>query len=259
MSSSKLLVIFVALSIAIYGKQVCLFAQSSSVDALPTLGPSWDKIASPGSSLVVSDGELTFDAAEHKIAHVQRQASRDLITLTGKLSQWASIYLVWSSDSWCGVGQISPTPFGRIYSTSVVNGEGDEAIHRGIDFRTARWLRIQLGQNYVRFDYSNDKKQWATLRTIERPKDFSGAPRLIAVDKYYEAEDRPFSTSPASASRPISAASGTLKGKILELRMDAIPKEELRLSDAGLKAALAPKVDPVMALLEAEQRRSQLP
>jgi hypothetical protein len=236
-------------SVAASAKNKAAAPHSAPQETVSVFGSSWNKSISPGSSLVIKDGGLSFEVPTHGLAHVQRPATADLITLTGKMSQWASIYLVWGPDSWCGVGQISPTPFGRIYSTAVVNGKAEEAIHRGIDFGAARWLRIRLGQNYIRFDYSQDGKQWAELRTIERPETFSGAPKLIAAGKYYDAGDKPFHVGGVSANSTANTGA-PLKGHIFDLHVEPTPQQDLRLSAAALKALHQPKVDPVMALLK---------
>ena len=246
---SMIFVMLIVFSNVVAGTENCAIAQQLPLpQALPVFGPSWDENVSPGSSLEIKDGEISFDASTHTHAHVQRAATTDLITLSGKLSQWGAIYLVWGPDSWCGVGQVSPTPFGRIYSTVSANGKADEAIHRGINFGIPRWLRIRLGKNYVRFDYSSDGKYWAALRTIERPEGFSGAPKLIAAGKYYEADDKPFHADTLSV-HAATSKDDHLKGHILELRAEATPQEDLRLSKTDLKALHKPKVEPVMALL----------
>ena len=212
------------------------------------LGMSWERSVSVGGTLdTTTDGGITFEAPEHGRAHVQREAGQDLITVSEKVSRWASLYLVWNGDSWCGVGQVSPTPFGRIFSTTVVKGTADEADHRGIIFGTPRWLRIRLGENFIRFEYSADGAKWGELRTVERPKDLSGAPKFIAAGKYYVADDNPF----AGTDQPVHGTAGDskLRGQIFELQVATTPREELRLSDAEMRALHQPKVDPVMAVL----------
>lgn len=205
----------------------------------------WKQEVSPGGTFETKDG-ISFKTLLHARAHVERTAGTDLITLSGKLSRWGSIYLVWGPEAWCAVGQVSPTPFGRIYSTLVTKGKGDETDHRGIHFPTPRWLRIRLGENYIRFDYSQNGTEWLELRTVERPKEFSGAPKLMAAGKYYEVEDRPFASAPPQRKYDENKE---ITGRILELHAEATPQKNLKLSAAELKKLREPKVDPVMALL----------
>jgi len=181
----------------------------------------------------------------HAQAHNQKRCGVDLITYSGTVAQWGSLYLVWDADNWCGVGQLSPTPFGRLYSSTVIKGKGEETDHRGIDFGLARRVRIQLGRNYIRFLYSNNGKEWIELRTIERPKAFSGAPRLMAAGKYYDAADQPFAAPIAKASMD----DGRAGGRISNLQVEATAASERNLNRAELKKLRAPKVEPVSATL----------
>lgn len=219
-------------------------------EALHALGSLWQPVTSIGGKVdTTSDGAFSFDATEHSRAHIQRELGQDLITVSAKLSRWGSIYVVWSSDVWCGVGQVSPTPFGRIFSTTVVGTKEDEADHRGINFAASRWLRIRLGENYVRFDYSADGTEWAELRTVERPKEFSGAPRLVAAGKYYEVADKPF-FDVATATEHGTDQSIKVTGQIFALKVEPTPSAELKLSDSALQALRQPKLDPVAAILK---------
>lgn len=218
-----------------------------------TLAAQWIERRSPSSSLLVKGGGLQFKSPAHGLAHVQRPAGDNLITLSVELSRWGSIYLVWGSGEWCGVGQISPTPFGRIYSAVVLNGREKKGLHRGVNFGVPRWLRIRLGENYVRFAYSENGEEWAALRTIERPKAYAGAPKLIAVGRNYAAGDRPFFGSAGAVKRSANSAV-EVSGRILALRVEATPQAELTLSGAELAALSRPKVDPVMAVLDGSDR-----
>lgn len=212
-----------------------------------TLGPRWTRVVSPGSSLSVKNGGIEIEAAATGRSHVQAPAAGDLITLSGRLTRWASLYLVWDADNWCGVGLVSPTPFGRFYSTAVVDGKADEADHRGIDFGLSHRLRVRLGGNYVRFESGDEGTKWTELRTIARPKGFTGAPKLIAAGKSYVIADKPFAEQ-GGAANPVKEGTKVV-GRISELRVEATPESEANLSAAELKALHEPKVEPVFALL----------
>ena len=140
------------------------------------LDPAWRRVVDQGGSVALKDGGLIVKAETGARAHIERPLDRDLVTITGKVGRWASIYLVWDADHWCGVGKVSPTPFGRFYSTFVDGGTVDEADHRGLDFGVLQQVRIQLGGNFIRFWSSIDGKEWTELRGVERPKDFAGGP-----------------------------------------------------------------------------------
>jgi hypothetical protein len=209
------------------------------------LDPLWEREVSSRGSLAVNAGGIDFEASTHARAHVRRQLGVDRVTLTAKVVRWASFYVVWDPDNWVGVGQVSPTPFGRLTSTAVAGGKAVELDHLGIHFPTPRWVRIQIGTNYVRCLYSGDGKEWIELRTLERPAEFAGAPKLIAAGKPYDAADRPF----ARDSEAARDDDGRMAGRVVELHVEATPRGDLSLTEAELEALRRPKVEPVNALL----------
>ena len=216
--------------------------------AAPRLNAAWSERVSIGTKLDLKDDGLHFNGPVHGLGHIERETGADLITIAARIAQWGSIYLVWSENNWCGVGQISPTPFGRLYSTAVKESEADEEDHRGIDFGRARWVRIQLGENFIRFLYSNDEMQWTELRTIPRPKAFAGAPKWLAAGKYYEAADRPFAVKNA-ASQALRESGDKIGGRVLEIKVESLPPSEAKLSSTEWKKLREPKIDPVTATL----------
>ncbi len=206
----------------------------------------WRVVVDDGGSVSTRDDGLAARAEHGARAHVERPLGRDRIAITARISRWGSIDLVWGPDDWCGVGKVSPTPFGR-YSTAVVRqGAIDEEDHRGLDFGAAQHVRIELGEDYVRFSNSADGRTWEELRTIERPASFDGPPRLLAAGRWYEAAERPFAAADAERTRTEITP---LDGWIADLRVDDLPESAARLGEAGLQALRAPKVDPVAAVL----------
>jgi hypothetical protein len=207
------------------------------------LDPNWTARVSGGASLGVAKGGVELTAPAGAQAHIEHVAPADGITMSATLTKWASIYLVWGPENWCGVGQVSPTPFGRYSSTVVVQGKASEIDHRGMNFALPHRLRIQLGTNLVRFLSSDDGVRWAELRTIERPAAYSGAPKLIAAGKYYQVDNRPF-----GAGGPASEDSAQA-GRISDLRVEMTPIGERTLSDSGIAELRKGNVEPVEALL----------
>jgi hypothetical protein len=205
----------------------------------------WQTNVSPDTFFGPKDGVLGFDAPAHARAFLAHEGGTDLITYSGKITQWGAIYLVWDEKNWCAVGQLSPTPFGQLYTTVIANGSGRENDHRGVDFNSPRWVRIQLGGNYIRFSFSNDEKTWSVLRTIERPPGFSGAPKLIAAGKYAEPEDKPFANE-----INYSREDGRISGHLWELKVEPTPQSVANLTEAELAEVRKPYVEPVNALLQ---------
>ncbi|WP_150107352.1 hypothetical protein [Pedosphaera parvula] len=208
---------------------------------------TWTSTATPDSRIEIKNDGLEFNAATHSRAHLQQTLDTDLCTLSARISQWASIYLVWDEQNWCAVGQISPTPFGRLFSTAVIGGQDNEVDHRGIDFGSSRLVRIKLGGNYVRFEFSNDNgKNWTELRTIERPKEFTGPPKLMAIGKYYENADKPFDLASYDIK---SSSTERISGRVSNVIIEQTPEAESNLSEIQLQELRKPKIDPVTSIL----------
>ncbi len=203
------------------------------------LSSGWSEEITPGGKISIKDGWITFESPLPAHSHIQRPAGVDNLTLSSKLVRWSGIYLVWNESNWCGVGKLSPTPFGRLYSMDVINGHTNEVDHRGIDFNFPHKVRVQLGEDHVRFDYLFENR-WIRMRTIERPKGFSGAPKWIRIGKYYGSEDKPYGAQKSS-----ELASGAIR----EVRVEVTPAKELKLSPTELEAVRNPKGEPVNALL----------
>src|SRR5687768_15356775 len=83
----------------------------------------WTKHVSAGGGIEVKDGWATFSALPGQQSHLSRPAEGDLICVSAWVARWASIYLVWDEQNWCGVGKTAPTPFGRFTSMDVRDGK----------------------------------------------------------------------------------------------------------------------------------------
>ena len=208
------------------------------------LSDAWTPVTSAGGRIEVKDGWATFVAPEGRVSHAQRAGGGDLISVSGRMARWAGIYLVWGPDDWCGVGKISPTPFGRFSSLAVCDGKPSEADHRGIDFNAPHLVRIRLGKDHIAFQYQLDGK-WTDLRKIERPERFAEAPKFVAAGFFYGPEDRPFGAA------EVTATGGEERsGAIDEFRVEPTPESEWRLTAAELEAIRRPPPEPVNALLK---------
>jgi hypothetical protein len=211
---------------------------ASAIDA------AWTKHASPGGYVEVKDGWATFSALPGEQAHLSRPADNDLICVSAWIARWASVYLVWDERNWCGVGKTSPTPFGRFTSMDVRDGKATEVDHRGTDFNARHQVRVRLGADHVAFQYMLDSK-WVELRTIERPREFAGPPKLVVAGQSYIADGKPFGTSGSAPAHFNDRPSGAID----ELRIEPTPGAERTLTSAALDAIRHPPAEPVTALL----------
>src|SRR5205085_10502326 len=94
---------------------------------------------------------------------IERANADDNITASAQISGWGGVYLVWDADNWCGVGKISPTPFGRFYTIVVEGGKRKQVEHRGVDFGLPHVARAALASDQVRFQYRSGD-EWIDLR-----------------------------------------------------------------------------------------------
>ena len=207
------------------------------------LDSAWTQEISSDGKIFIKDNWITFESHLLQRCHIDRSPGIDNITISAKIVRWSGIYLVWDENNWCGVSKVYPTPFGRIYTINVINGKTNEVNHRGVDFNSPQNLRVQLGGDHVRFQWQLGK-DWLELRTIERPKGFSGAPKLIRVGKYYGEEDTPYNV--------VGDEVKTIKvsGAIRELRVEATPKNKSKLTKAEIAAIRNPQPEPAAALLQ---------
>ena len=207
------------------------------------LDPGWQQEISADGKISIKDNWITFESHLLQRCHIERPPGADNITVSAKIVRWSGIYLVWDEKNWCGVTKVFPTPFGRIYSINVVNGKTNEVNHRGVDFNSPQNLRLQLGGDHVRFQWQLGTN-WLELRTVERPKSFSGAPKFIRVGKYYGEEDTPYNV--------VGDDVKTVKvsGAIRELRVEATQKNQLKLTKAEVAAIRNPPPEPISALMQ---------
>src|SRR5215204_4223235 len=130
----------------------------STFDA-PQLDPAWAERLSQGNARKYDGGWMKLDSTEGSRAHIQRPLEADLVTITAKMSGCASIDIAWDKSRWCGVGTIAPTPFGRFYSVQTIgdsSSKSKQKLHGGFDVNRDRWLRLQLGSDCIRYQFSED-------------------------------------------------------------------------------------------------------
>lgn len=209
-----------------------------------TVQPGWTTNVSAAGKVEAKDNWGFFESTLNGNAHLERPARADSITLSARIVRWGAIYIIWDENNWCSVGKLSPTPFGRFFNIETVDGKSNEVDHRGLDFHSGHSVRIQLGSDHIAFQ-QHDGKQWVDLRRIERPKQFAGAPKLIAAGKYYPGEHKPFSKTP-----PQSDDGNKISGLIDDIRVETTPASELKLTDSQLAAVRNPPRERVNAVLD---------
>jgi hypothetical protein len=118
-------------------------------------------------------------------------------------------------------------------------------LHRGFDVNRERWIRLQLGSDCIRYQFSEDGSKWTTLRCVERAAELSGAPALLAVGRSYESATHPFDDA-----NDAKSTSGKSTAGVSEVRVEATPKSALTMSDAERAALKDERIDKAsLALL----------
>lgn len=142
----------------------------------PALPEGWTADNSPGTSVTFKDGFAILESPADRHAYIRRDLGADNVTATARIHDAASVYLVWEGGNFVGAGKVSPTPFARFQSAVGAGGKVAAVDHRGCHGPGAHLIRVQLGEDCIRFQYSNADaaEEWRTLRTIERTPEFAG-------------------------------------------------------------------------------------
>lgn len=161
----------------------------------------WQTRCSAGNAVAVRDGSVEISADLNTYAHLWRPLGVDTVTASARIKPsipagvtWCtSIFLVWDGGNWCQMGMISqPAGGSGFYAVETVGGSTLETYLTPCDL--AQWsnVRIQLGTDCIRYIASTDGKEWKTLRVIDRPSEFAGAPRWFAAGKGYGRGAEPY-------------------------------------------------------------------
>jgi hypothetical protein len=207
---------------------------------------SWEVLKSPGAEVAVKDGLVVFNSLADREAIIRQEIGEDNISVTARIHDAASVYLVWDDNTFVGVGKISPTPFARFQSVEHKNGEIDEVDHTGCNGPAAHLVRIQLGTDCIRFQSAegDGDRTWTTLRTIERTPEFSKPPRFVAAGK-----NLGVNANSAAIVKTDSVGRGIL-GRLARIEISRTPDAELKMSSDERRWLTKRRVDPVAHLLE---------
>jgi hypothetical protein len=226
---------------------VAATALPSSVDFTKNEMPTgWEITAPEGSSVTTKDNFLIIECPADRHAGVRHRLDEDLVTVTAKIRDAISLYLVWNDDSFVGVGKVSPTPFARFQSAVGDNGKIEEVDHTGCQGPAAHLVRIQLGRDCIRFQYANGDGEpvWRTLRTIKRATDMQGAPKFVAVGKNLGI------TKDASMLVNTDSVGRGNRGLLARLDVAETPAGALEMNADERRWLTSPQLDPVAELLE---------
>lgn len=210
----------------------------------------WEVVQPEGAAVLAKDNFLVVEAPADRHAGVRHAVDADFITATARIHDAVSLYLVWSDGTFVGVGKVSPTPFARFQSVEAHAGKLRELDHTGCAGYAAHLVRVQLGEDCIRFQYANGDGEpvWRTLRTIERGADFTGAPQFVVVGKNLGiSQDATMLVNTDSVGR------GN-RGLLARLDLEATPANLLKMNADERRWLAEPQLDPVAELLHESDR-----
>lgn len=206
----------------------------------------WAIEKSEGTDVMSKDGFLIFQSHADRPAIVKHMLGVDDVTITARIHGATSVYVVWKDEAFVGAGKVSPTPFARFHTVLSRDGKILEKDHTGCNGGSAHLVRIQLGIDCIRFQYSagDGEPRWRTLRTIERTPEYAGTPKFVAVGKNLGiTQDASMLVNTDSVGRGNS-------GSLVGIEIVKTPTEALKMSTDERRRLTQPKLDPVAELLK---------
>ncbi|RIK87891.1 MAG: hypothetical protein DCC67_01320 [Planctomycetota bacterium] len=214
------------------------------------LPEQWEVVQPDGTSVAAKDRLLAIQSPADRHAGVRRTLGVDNVTVTARIHDAATVYLAWDDRTFVGTGKISPTPFARFHSIDAAAGRTTDVDHTGCPGYAAHLMRIQLGQDCIRFQYAagDGPRQWRTLRTIERKAQYAGPPALVVVGKNFGIAQN------AATLVPTDSVGRGNRGLLARVEIEATPADALHMNDDERRWLTEPRLDPVAQLLADGQR-----
>lgn len=219
------------------------FKQDFGGDSVPN---GWQVDQAEDSSVVAKDGFLIFESPADKYAIVRHELGADNVTVTARIHDAATLFLSWDDDTYIGTGKVSPTPFARFHSIERRDGMTSERDHTGCSGSAAHLMRIQLGEDCIRFQAGkgDGDPQWLTLRTIRRLPQFAGAPKRIVIGKNLDViANKEMLVDTDSVGR------GN-RGLVANVEVIETPADALRMTEDERQWGDTKRPDPVAQLLD---------
>jgi hypothetical protein len=211
----------------------------------PKVPAGWKVVQPKGSSVTTKDKLLVIECPADLHAGVKHPLGVDDVSVTARIHDAATLYLVWDDKNFVGAGKISPTPFARFHSVDSHDRKINDVDHTGCAGYAAHLIRVQLGDDCIRFQFANGdgEPNWRTLRTIERTAEYAGSPQLVVVGK-----NLGIRKDAATLVNTDSIGRGN-RGLLAKVEIAATPIGALEMNADERRWLTAPKVDPVAELL----------
>jgi hypothetical protein len=229
--------LFVGVSASVFAATELPLTVDFTTNEMPA---AWEVVQPEGASVVAKDKFVIIESPADRHAGVKRALDADDITATARIHDAVSLYLVWNDGTFVGVGKISPTPFARFHSVEAHDGKVEEVDHTGCAGYAAHLVRIQVGDDCVRFQYANGDGEptWRTLRTIERTGDLQAAPKFVVIGK-----NLGITKDAAMLVNTDSVGRGN-RGLVARLEITETPRDLLKMNDDERRWLTSPRLDP---------------
>lgn len=201
------------------------------------LGSDWRSHCSEGARIKPTASGLEFHAPLHEYCHISRPLDRDMISVSTRITPsvpagetWCtSVFLFWSDGNWLQMGlRDSGDGGGYYYSVDMTHGIINQSCMARCDLTQPHYVRIQVGEDCVRFYCSESGTKWTLLRTIVRPAEYSQAPSMLILGKGYGLGKPPYA-EPLLANNHQNPGEMSIS-KIANLRIETTPDVELHLT-----------------------------
>ena len=216
----------------------------------PKVPDDWEVVQPEGATVTAKDNFLILECPADRHAGVKHTLAVEDVTVTARIHDAATVYLVWDDKNFVGAGKISPTPFARFHSVDSRDGKISDVDHTGCPGYVAHLIRVQLGDDCIRFQYANGdgEQTWRTLRTIERTAEYAGVPKLVVVGK-----NLGITKDAAMLVNTDSVGRGN-RGLLAKVEISETPADVLKMNSDERRWLTAPKLDPVAELLKDSDR-----
>lgn len=214
----------------------------------------WGIACSAGNEIVFDGGQAEIHANLNTYAYMSRSSvwhGTEQLTVSARIKpsipagvSWCtSIFMVWDGGNWCQMGMISAPDGGRFYSVEMRNGVGTETYLDQCDLSEWHYLRIQVGDDCIRYFASADGETWAALRVIERPEDFDGSVVRLAVGKGFGRNIEPYAHP--DLQNDYADKGERVVSRIADIRVENTPANLLKLTNEERKTIQQSDLDPV--------------
>ena len=220
------------------------------------LDAAWQSHCSEKSNVKATRNGVEFRAPLNDYCHISRPIEDDLISVSAHITPsvpagvtWcASIFLFWNDGNWVQMGiRDAGNGSGYYYSVEMVNGQPNDSCVARCDYTQPHYVKIQLGEDCVRFYGSDSGTRWTLMRTIVRSAQHAGAPAMLVLGKGYGLGQEPYA-KPGLANNYKNPSEMSV-ARVAHLRIERTADKEKRLTSSERLALVGNGEDPIAKIV----------